>query len=96
MRTLYKFSWDCGRMGDVDGLFIAESEEVEAAIGKELYFGEILGKHSEVHGTFEADDVRALTCDPDLVDTLFDAFDGNKDLCGYNPLNYVQNEEDYE
>ena len=50
---LWKFHWDCGRAGDVEGLFIATEEEVENLIGSEVYFGEILGKHSEVYGTVE-------------------------------------------
>jgi hypothetical protein len=36
-------------MGALSGIFVAEEEAVEALIasGKEVYFGEVLGKHSE-------------------------------------------------
>lgn len=40
MLKLYSFYWDCGRMGNLDGLFVAEESTVESAIGKEVYFGE--------------------------------------------------------
>lgn len=26
MKNLYQFYWDCGRMGSVEGLFVAEDE----------------------------------------------------------------------
>ena len=51
MNKLYKFHWDCGRMGNLDGVFIAEPKEIEALIGKEIHFGEVLGKHSDIQGT---------------------------------------------
>lgn len=31
---LWSFYWDCGRQGEVEGLFKATREEVENAIGK--------------------------------------------------------------
>jgi hypothetical protein len=49
-KILVKFYWDCGRNGDVEGLFITTKKELKYAIGKQIYFGEILGKHSEVYG----------------------------------------------
>ncbi len=57
---LYSFEWDCGRMGFVEGLFVATEEEIKDAIDKEVYFGEILGKHSEVYGTLEQGDLKAI------------------------------------
>ena len=58
---IFKFHWDCGRMGDVLATFAATQEEVDAAIGKKVYFGEILGKHSEIYGTLEKKDLTVLT-----------------------------------
>ncbi|ADQ53308.1 hypothetical protein 65p300 [Aeromonas phage 65] len=51
MLKLYRFYWDAGRGGSVEGLFVEDSEVVEKYIGSDVYFGEILGKHSEVEGT---------------------------------------------
>lgn len=91
MKNLYRFSWDCGRMGDVNGLFIAEQSEVAAAIGREVYFGEILGKHSEVCGTLDKSDLAVVTDDQDFIEKL-EKYIG--DSFGHNPLEHLQGDED--
>lgn len=48
MKKLWKFELDWGRMGTLEGLFVSEPEPLMELIGKEIYFGECLGKHSEV------------------------------------------------
>ena len=88
MNKLYRFSWDCGRGGDVEGVFAAEESAINDAMGKQVYFGEILGKHSEVYGTLEADDLTALTDDQDFI-AKFQAIVGK---VGYNPLDYINRE----
>ena len=72
---LYSFNWDCGRMGDVDGLFVADEKEVAKVInlGTRIYFGEILGKHSEIDGTLDDDDLPIL-----LVDGTYSASDNDE------------------
>jgi hypothetical protein len=88
MKYLYQFYWDCGRMGELDGLFVATEKEVANAIGKEAYFGEVLGKHSEVYGTIEEREIEKLDVSPEAV----------KEVCkhlghtwsGFNPLHYIQ------
>lgn len=85
-KGLYKFYWDCGRMGDVQGVFIAESERVASVIGSSIYFGEILGKHSEVYGTLEEKDLTLVTEDPAVLEALGDF------SAGHNPLDYVEGE----
>lgn len=89
MRKLYKFYWDCGRMGFLDGLFVAEAEAVEPLIGTEIYFGEVLGKHSEISGSLDASDIKVVSEDQDLIDKLVAANEGNFTLCGYSPLDYI-------
>ena len=87
-KGLYKFHWDCGRMGNLDGVFIATGGEVYMAYGKELYFGEVLGKHSDIQGTFSETDITKL-CVPDVVIEAFEEYN----LCtGYNPLDYLEEE----
>lgn len=88
MKAIYEFHWDCGRMGDVDGMFIAEKSEVEAAIGKEVYFGEILGKHSDVHGTLDREDLTIKTEDQEFI-AKFEEIMGAGFCTGYNPLHYI-------
>ena len=85
MKKLYKFYWDCGRQGHVRGIFIAEEEKIKEAIGKQVYLGEILGKHSEVFGSLEEKDLTILTDDEDFIKR----FEELKCSSGYSPLNYL-------
>jgi hypothetical protein len=95
MNNLYSFYVDCGRMGSLDGLFIATQEEVDKAIGKEVYFGEVLGKHSDVQGTLEAHEITLVSSDQDKVEWLLDLL--GTCVSGFNPLEYIsQDDEDYE
>jgi hypothetical protein len=79
---LWRFHWDCGRMGSLESVFKATQAEIDEAIGKECYFGEVLGKHSEIYGTFEKDDIELITDDPAVV--------GKVPSIGYDPLEYIQ------
>lgn len=87
-RFLVRFAWDCGRMGNVEGLFVTTQEELDVAYGKEVYFGEILGKHSEVHGTLTIEDITVVSEDQDFIEKLV-ALLGTS-LSGYNPLSYIE------
>ena len=79
---LWSFYWDCGRQGEVEGLFKATKEEVENAIGKEVYFGEILGKYSEIYGTIEEGEIELVSDNP--IEVM------NATESGYNPLEYLE------
>ena len=81
---LWSFYWDCGRQGDVEGVFKATKDEVENAIGKSVYFGEILGKHSEVYGVLEEGECKLISDDPIYVMNAVES--------GYNPLEYIEDE----
>lgn len=94
MKKLFSFYWDCGRMGGVEGLFIATQDEVDSAIGKQVYFGEILGKHSEVYGKLDAEDVTLVSEDQDKVQWLEGLL--GETISGYNPLEYIMSETDEE
>lgn len=52
MKALFKMDFDCGRMGNLEGVFIADTEDVEYLVNNKIsvYFGEVLGKHSEISG----------------------------------------------
>lgn len=96
MLAIYEFFWDCGRSGNVEGLFIADKEDVEKAMGNSVYFGEILGKHSEIYGTLEEDDLKIKSEDQDFIQKCIEVF-GNGTISGYNPLSYLdESEEDPE
>ena len=84
--NLYDFYWDCGRQGDIEGRFLATEEEVKKIVGKEVYFGEVLGKHSEIYGVMEEGEIKLVTNNQEF---LKEAKRLRIDLSsGYNPLAY--------
>ena len=101
-RGLYKFEVDCGRMGVISGLFVATVESVSKAIGSELYFDEVLGKHSEVHAEFDDETVRNITADAGMRGCEREEFlsklvtiVGSATISGLNPFHHMI-ECDYE
>jgi len=85
MTNLYKFSLDCGSMGALTGVFIAEPEQIEKIMGKEIYFGEVLGKHSEISAEMEPDMFKILTDNKQFISDFHDYGCS----CGINPLHYI-------
>lgn len=94
MKAVYKLHFDCGRGGELTGLFIAEQEKMNALIqsGEEIYFGEVLGKHSEVCGPIEEDDVSLISTDENVIKVIEEHGLEN----GFNPFDYIENDEDNE
>ncbi|MBZ9693229.1 hypothetical protein [Clostridium sp. M14] len=90
MKKLYEFYWDCGRQGNVEGMFIAEEKEVQESIGEEIYFGEILGKHSEVYGIIEEGEIKEIKVSETTVREMEQVI--GTTISGYNPLNYIRYE----
>jgi hypothetical protein len=95
MKTLYKFSYDCGRMGSLDGLFVAESDDLVAAYGHQVHFGEVLGKHSDVSVRLDESQFTAISIDPEKITWLLDII-GTDTISGFNPLSYMDEDEDDE
>ncbi len=94
MKKLYRFEWYVGRMGTVRGIFAEEESVINKNIGKPVYFGEILGKHSEIFGNLEEKDLKVLTDDQDFI---IKAEQYELIPHGYNPLDYLsEHEEDYD
>lgn len=87
MRKLYKFHWDCGRHGEVKCFFIEDDAVVKKCLGVRVYFGEILGKHSEIFGKLEEHDLEVLTDDQNVID-IIEKYIGKS--FGHNPLNYLR------
>lgn len=90
--VLVKFHWDCGRMGDVRGMFVTTKAQLEAGYDREVYFGEILGKHSEVYGKLERGDIEIVTEDQAFLQQLVKHV--GTELGGYNPLSYFREDKD--
>lgn len=95
MKGIYEFYWDCGRMGEVSGTFIANKADVAKIIGKDIYFGEILGKHSEVSGRIDAEDIVLKTDDRGFI-SMFEEIMGEGWSTGINPLEYYEPSEEEE
>lgn len=85
---LWKFHWDCGRSGDLEGLFVATEEEIEKAIGGYAQFGEVLGKHSDIYGTLDREDVEKIDVAPEIIAQLIPHL--GYDWSGFNPLDYIR------
>lgn len=90
MKGLYKFEKDCGRMGKLEGLFIAEVDKVDELIESEVevHFGEALGKHSDVSVIMSDDNLTLVTTEENVIKVIEDYNLEN----GYNPFNYIYDE----
>lgn len=50
-----------------------------------VYFGEVLGKHSEVYGPIDGNEIKFVSNDPLVIKTVVD-----NNLCfGFNPFHYL-------
>ena len=87
VKKLYRFYKDVGRHGEIEGLFIATDEKVANTIGKTVYFGEILGKHSEVIVDLEVSHFSVITADQCVIQILQDKL--GESCIGYNPLDFL-------
>ena len=86
---LYRFELDCGRMGELSGLFIADQSTIEKAQGKGVYMTDVLGKHSEISYKFgEEKEIKLISDDQEKVLWLRETFKYDT-LSGYNPLDWV-------
>jgi hypothetical protein len=95
VNKLYKFHVYCGRMGDLDGMFVLDESEQQRLfdhVGRDVYFGEVLGKHSEISVTLESSHLTMLTDDQEW---LAKARELKVSLSsGLNPLEYIDEASD--
>ena len=91
---LYQFFQDFGRSGVLEGVFIARDEDIKKIMGKEIYFGEVLGKHSEVIVNICETNLECVSDDRELVDMIFRMFNNSMTISGYNPIDYYYEEEE--
>jgi len=92
MKGLYEFYFD-SYYGELSGLFVASNKDVDSIIGKTIYFGEVLGKHSEVEITLDKTNIYLLSKDQHSIAWLKGVTGGSNTISGYNPLDYI---DDYE
>lgn len=99
MEKLYHFYVDYGRMGEIEGLFIADEDEVKRSIGKQVYLGEVLGKHSEVYFDLEEEMFTDYFADQPFPSQRHQgavALFGVGTISGINPLNYISEDPEEE
>lgn len=84
MKALYKMNCDCGRSGNLEGVFIADTEDVEYLIENKvsIYFGEVLGKHSEISAYIAKEEIKIATTDENVINIVQEL--GLE--TGYNPF----------
>ena len=92
MLKLYRFCWPQRRGGDVEGLFVEDSNVVENAIGSNVYFGEICGKHSDVYGTLDEEDLTVVSEDQEKISWLVGIL--GLSISGYNPFDYIEDQDE--
>lgn len=76
------------RDGSLEGLFICTEKELESLNSVTVYFGEALGKHSDVHSDTVYENCTVISSNQDALRDLEVMF-GCKTLSGTNPLNYL-------
>lgn len=89
MKGIYQFYCDFGRMGELEGIFIADSKEVESTIGNTVYFGEVLGKHSDIDLDIEEEHFELKTEDQEFIEK-FEEIMGSGNISGFNPIMLYQ------
>lgn len=91
MKKLYRFDMDYGRHGSLTGLFIEEESKVKAAMSKEIYMTDCLGKHSEIWFELkEGDNIVAISENQELIRLLEEEVGAW--ISGHNPIHYLRNE----
>jgi len=91
MKKLYEYKVEYGRMGTVEGLFVADETIVMAAMGRIAHFGEILGKHSDISLELAIRDMVVKSEDQNFISKLIEII-GSNTISGYNPLDYMEEE----
>lgn len=81
--AVFKLNFDCGRMGSLEGVFIESKSKVDFLIksGIKVYFGEVLGKHSEVYGSVTESEIELVSSEPDAIKWCTPS--------GYDPFQYT-------
>lgn len=86
-KAIFKFNVDCGRQGQLDGVFISTKEKVKKLHESKIdvYFGEVLGKHSEIFGEIEEHEITFISDNEEAVKVV----EEHNLTSGHNPFNYT-------
>ena len=89
---LWTWNIDCGRMGELTGAFFATNEELERALGYEIWLDEPLGKHSEITVELERDQFEALEISEQSIAVITEKF--GITLSGFNPVEIAEEQRE--
>lgn len=88
-RALYKLDYDYGRLGIISGLFVAYEHEIARLFATTIYFGEILGKHSDIILDLKPEDITVVSTNQLVIEELLKVADDSGTICGYNPFDFL-------
>lgn len=90
MKAIFKLNAYCGRNGFLEGVFVEDTERVNALIESkiEVQFGEVLGKHSFICGSLNKDEIIFVTDSKEAIDVV----EKLGLSTGHNPFNYLVGE----
>ena len=82
---LVEMSANFGRQGNLEGLFVVSLADFELAqkVNPQVYFGEVLGKHSEIYCDFNYMNFSVKTDDPAKIAVIKEF---GVSISGYNPF----------
>lgn len=91
-KAVYKVDVDCGRMGEIEGVFVGFKKDAELLYAEkaEIDLGEHLGKHSEVSFEFNEENVKLITDEDHVVDLILE----HGLTSGVNPFDHLEDYED--
>jgi hypothetical protein len=94
MKKLYRYRENFGRMGTLVRIFLATDDEISDTLYKDIYFGEVLGKHSEIIGVLNEQTLELLTDDQEFIEKSLKI---GLIPIGDNPIEtYRERKEEYE
>jgi len=91
---LVEYFVECGRMGDLNGLFVCTEEEMQQAIGKTVEWGEVLGKHSDIYHVLKPEHFTIKSNDQEFISKLVDLL--GYSISGFNPIDKLSEDEEDE
>jgi hypothetical protein len=90
MKGIYRFQYDCGRMGAISGIFVADTADVEKINGHTVFFGEVLGKHSEIDVDIDIEE-NLILISYEPVDV--EVFERLELATGYDPFDFWEGDD---
>lgn len=86
-KAVYKFNVYNYRSGSLEGIFIAKKDNVKFLIEEDIivYFGEVLGKHSEVYFSIKEEHIKLITDNIEVVN-IIEKYNLEN---GHNPFDYT-------